>query len=82
MLRSVISSLVEEWVSRGDPLGSSSDSSEVNSKRDASSSQSNDEQENGQQHVTLPLMEVVIASPKRGTTRLTQSDIARLMRSM
>ncbi len=54
ILRTIISSLVEEWASRGD--------------RSMSLPRS------------LPQMEVVISSSKRGTFRLNESDVARLMR--
>mmetsp|Transcript_12697 Transcript_12697/g.27027 ORF Transcript_12697/g.27027 Transcript_12697/m.27027 type:complete len:447 (-) Transcript_12697:37-1377(-) len=78
-LISIVSSLVEEWRSRGDPLWSSPSSPSMtsegeNSKEDISKREQIHSKE------ALPLMEVVVASPKRGTFRLDQSDIARLMR--
>jgi hypothetical protein len=54
MLRTIISSLVEEWTSRGDRSKSLP--------------------------MSLPQMEVVISSSKRGSFRLNESDVARIMR--
>lgn len=65
VLRTVISSLVDEWKNRGDRSISSA-------THDAS----------GQPAVSTPLpqMEVVISSSQRGTIRLTDNDITRLMK--
>jgi len=75
VLISVISSLVEEWGNRGDPLWSSSG---TDASKDVQSTCTH--QNHGQKQTHLPMMEVVIASPRRGTVRLTQNDIAQLMR--
>ncbi|KAL9184985.1 hypothetical protein ACHAXT_002762 [Thalassiosira profunda] len=65
VLRAVISSLVEEWKGRGNPITSSSTEVEKSNERKQ----------------TLPQMEVVIVSSKRGTFRLADRDVARLMSS-
>ena len=61
-LQAVISSLVEEWKSRGDASPSSLESSST------------------QQQPVLPHMEVVVSSTERGTFRLTETDIARVLK--
>jgi len=84
VLHSVVSALVEEWENRGDPRWSSSGPPSSTSTGDASKralSKSRQKNQEHQQLSPLPLMEVVIASPGRGTMRLTQSDVARLVRS-
>mmetsp|Transcript_2542 Transcript_2542/g.5423 ORF Transcript_2542/g.5423 Transcript_2542/m.5423 type:complete len:470 (-) Transcript_2542:45-1454(-) len=73
VLQTTLSSLVEEWRERGDPLMSSST---------ASSAVNHGQGHLGQQQPTLPQMEVVIALPTRGTFRLTETDVARLMRPL
>ena len=67
VLKTVTSSLVEEWQNRGDPHSSSRTKSLVNS-------------ESVQHQSTLPQMEVVIASSNRGTHRLTEYEVARILR--
>lgn len=67
ILQTVTSSLVEEWQNRGDPHSSSRTKSLVNA-------------ESGQNQSTLPQMEIVIASSNQGTHRLTEYDVARVLR--
>ena len=63
ILRTVTSSLVEEWQNRGEHR--------IKSLGNAKS---------GQHYLTLPQMEVVIASSNWGTHRLTENDVARIFR--
>jgi hypothetical protein len=63
ILRTVTSSLVEEWQNRGEHR--------IKSLGNAKS---------GQHYLTLPQMEVVIASSNRGTHRLTEYEVARILR--
>lgn len=65
ILRTVISSLVEEWISRGDRAMSAFLATPGQPSLPMS----------------LPQMEVVISSPKLGTFRLTENDITRLMKT-
>lgn len=65
MLQTILSSLVEEWKNRG--------------YRSMSSITAASEQP--ALPTTLPPMEVVVTSSKRGTIRLTEYDVVRLMRS-
>jgi hypothetical protein len=67
VLKTVTSSLVEEWQNRGDHHLSSRTKSLVNA-------------ESVQHQSTLPQMEVVIASSNRGTHRLTEYEVARILR--
>lgn len=67
VLKTVTSSLVEEWQNRGDHHSSSRTKSLVNA-------------ESVQHQSTLPQMEVVIASSNRGTHRLTEYEVARILR--
>lgn len=86
-LRTIVSSLVEEWRSRGeDPLIiSSSSTPSFDSTADASENSRHSEkirrydQANSMQQ--LPQMEIVIASSKRGTFRLYENDVAMLMKA-
>lgn len=72
VLQEVISSLVEEWRDRGDPLsGHSPKSTELSGKHQIENM--------GSKQKTLPQMEVVFSSSRKGTFRLTESDVAQLM---
>lgn len=80
VLQTALSSLVEEWKNRGDPLSSYSSTMAADACGSTSPSDAKCEKDHpGQQQSELPQMEVVIASSKRGTFRLTETDIARLM---
>jgi len=80
VLQSTISSLVEEWRYRGGPLLSSPTALLASAKGSAARTNPPSEMK-FYEHPELPQMEVVISSPKLGTFRLTQADVACLMRS-
>ncbi|KAL7552877.1 hypothetical protein ACHAWF_016126 [Thalassiosira exigua] len=67
-LQAIVSSLIEDWRRRSSPLSSSSKSlSNMEHDRDCSKMQ-------------LPQIEIVMSSSKRGTIRLCESDVVRLMK--
>lgn len=78
-LRTVISSMVDEWKSRGDPLSPSSTGTPASSQSNDVGSGIHDEQA---RKSVLPQMEVVVASSKQGTCRLSEGDIAKLIKPL
>ena len=64
VLQIVLSSLLEDWKGRGDKVASSSTVPEMTT----------------QQRSKLPQMEVVIASPERATFRLSEDEVAAVLK--